>query len=312
MDHTLVPFGYLNSEDRLVDVHQVPSGKRCGCQCPSCHAPLIARKGSKKVWHFAHDSQSKISTALDKCTYSFFVSARMMALQLIGNELAITLPALEVRLSELFPMTQRLFQVTQIVTEQRQVVLNDIRIDADFAGQKVDEVGYISGYPLAIVFSHPDRCHPLQPGSLQIEKAGVLEISLEGLKEHFFQTSASKESYSDVLKAYIANDIDSKQWIFHPRYQHCKSLAKEKLSQEIANSRKKPSTRAPTPKARPIFDDKIFKGLNIKSTWQKPKTPYEFVCKLCNTTWTGFGDEQAFCKQCRTSLCVSREEISEG
>jgi len=189
------------------------------------HAPLIARKGSKKVWHFAHDSRSEITTTLDKCTYSFFVSARMMALQLIGNDLAITLPALEVKVSEHCPMTQRFFHVTQVVTEQRQIVLNNISIDAEIASQRVDVLGYVSGYPLGIVFSHTDRTHALQPGALQTRKAGVIEISFEGLKERFHQSTTGNASYIDVLKDYIANDIESRQWIFHPRYRQNEILA---------------------------------------------------------------------------------------
>ena len=65
MDLTLAPFRHLNSQKKLVDEHQVPSGKQCGCLCPSCHAPLIASNGKQKLWHFALDSKSTLFTALE-------------------------------------------------------------------------------------------------------------------------------------------------------------------------------------------------------------------------------------------------------
>ena len=52
----LIPFGLRNG--RLVEVHEVPRGLKCGCVCPdpACGRPLVARKGSsgKVVWYFAH------------------------------------------------------------------------------------------------------------------------------------------------------------------------------------------------------------------------------------------------------------------
>jgi competence CoiA-like predicted nuclease len=113
MDLTLAPFGYLNSQKKLVDVYQVPSGKQCGCLCPSCHAPLIARKGKQKVWHFALDSKTTLFTALEKCSYSFYVSARIMALQLIGDRLSLTVPKYEITLSEYLSMLERHVQVSE-------------------------------------------------------------------------------------------------------------------------------------------------------------------------------------------------------
>ena len=38
----------------LVHVDDVPSGASCGCFCPICEQPLIARKGLKRAYHFSH------------------------------------------------------------------------------------------------------------------------------------------------------------------------------------------------------------------------------------------------------------------
>lgn len=62
----LNPFGML--EGQLVTVNDVSSGLACGCLCPACGAPLVARKGPKNVHHFSHavktDCKGALETAL--------------------------------------------------------------------------------------------------------------------------------------------------------------------------------------------------------------------------------------------------------
>ena len=54
---TLIPFGLHLKSNQVVDVGSVQNGIKCDCICPSCKTPLIARHGSIKEWHFAHQSR---------------------------------------------------------------------------------------------------------------------------------------------------------------------------------------------------------------------------------------------------------------
>ena len=45
-------YGLLNGE--LIHINEVSSGLECNCICPFCNSQLIARKGQKKTYHFAH------------------------------------------------------------------------------------------------------------------------------------------------------------------------------------------------------------------------------------------------------------------
>jgi hypothetical protein len=58
-----LPFGLKDGV--LVEVSQVERGLDCGCYCPSCHQPLIARKGNKSIHHFAHYNTQECSAALE-------------------------------------------------------------------------------------------------------------------------------------------------------------------------------------------------------------------------------------------------------
>jgi len=48
----MLKYGIKDGE--LISVEKVMSGLNCGCRCPSCGAPLVAKKGNKREHHFAH------------------------------------------------------------------------------------------------------------------------------------------------------------------------------------------------------------------------------------------------------------------
>ena len=300
MDLTLVPFGYHESDQRLVDVHQVPSGKACGCSCPSCKAPLIARKGTKKVWHFAHDSKSEIRNQLEKCNYSFFVSARMMALQLVGEQLTINLPASEVTLSE------HNISITETVTQSRQVQIENISLNRKISGVNVDLLGNIDGYALAIIFGHPGREKPGEIVEILGEKVGVVEISLDTVKDKFVAIGASENTFSEILYDFIADDFPSKRWLYHPRYQQVIEIAKSKLSDKLQSERKRIEQRTLD------INSIDFDGLNKFPASDNLEIRFKFDCRLCNSSWTGIGNVEAECKKCGSSLLVSRSDIPRG
>lgn len=47
-------WGVRESDGLLVHVNDVPNGRECGCHCPVCKSPFIARQGKVRTWHFAH------------------------------------------------------------------------------------------------------------------------------------------------------------------------------------------------------------------------------------------------------------------
>lgn len=70
-DKFKIPFGIRGVDGELVDVHDVERGIACGCICPSCKAPLNAKKGDVKEWHFAHVSKHGYKNEVAQCDYSF-------------------------------------------------------------------------------------------------------------------------------------------------------------------------------------------------------------------------------------------------
>jgi len=46
----------LNVNNTIQFIDEVAGGINCGCFCPSCRSPLVAKKGQINEWHFAHES----------------------------------------------------------------------------------------------------------------------------------------------------------------------------------------------------------------------------------------------------------------
>lgn len=46
----------LDTNDTIKFVDEVAGGGDCGCFCPECRSPLVAKKGLINEWHFAHEA----------------------------------------------------------------------------------------------------------------------------------------------------------------------------------------------------------------------------------------------------------------
>lgn len=79
-----VPFGLAG--DRLYEPLQVQNGKMCGCVCPGCKRPVIAKQGSQTP-HFAHEPGKD-------CAYGLETAVHLAAKQIISDRQEVRLPAL--------------------------------------------------------------------------------------------------------------------------------------------------------------------------------------------------------------------------
>lgn len=52
-------FAALNESGKVRFVDEVDRGAACGCFCPVCASPLIAKQGTLKEWHFAHEASQE-------------------------------------------------------------------------------------------------------------------------------------------------------------------------------------------------------------------------------------------------------------
>lgn len=79
----LVPFGL--KDDRLYEPTQVPNGKACGCVCPACKKPLVAKQNASTP-HFAHSQDENCSKGLETAVH-------LAVKQIIAEKMRVRLPA---------------------------------------------------------------------------------------------------------------------------------------------------------------------------------------------------------------------------
>lgn len=78
-----------DASGRMVHVDTVLKGLQCGCKCPYCHEPLLARQGDKNEHGFAHHSETR-QASLQIC---YKVTLYKLAEQIIQEQKHICAPS---------------------------------------------------------------------------------------------------------------------------------------------------------------------------------------------------------------------------
>ena len=76
---------YALKDGNIVSIDEVQSGKECGCVCPACGDELIARKGEKRMHHFAHRSN-------EDCEYGYESSLHLAAKDILSRSEKMVIP----------------------------------------------------------------------------------------------------------------------------------------------------------------------------------------------------------------------------
>lgn len=259
---SLIPFGLRLIDKQFVDVSVVKRGSQCGCICPSCETPLIARQGDINEWHFAHASKGVFSNTKNKCEYSFWVSVTLMAKQIIKSAYSIQLP----------PLTMFSDEAVEVkIAHQKEIQLEDVQIEQTVNSIKVDATLKLKGYLIGIIFSSPNR--PNKYCASQIPKSdnvGILEVSLEDAAKWLFGCSHQGE-YTKVLESNILKNNDCKKWHYHPRQAVIEKQQNTILSHEY-----------PTSPRKEVY----------------PVKEKEYKCVMCGNIWLGTHN----CSNCKTHL----------
>lgn len=270
--HTMqIPFARHRPSGRYVDATEVPRGKTCDCECPSCNLPLMARQGEQRDWHFAHVT-AESDTDSSVCEYSVFVSIRFMAHQILRELDTLRLPCAPGE-------TER---------EQRTVELEDCEIDAVFQGVKVDALCHIKGAQLALYITHPLREIPAELYDLEGSRVGVLRIALNVLPRFYDQDSVKSQKQQldrQSLTGWLQKAVEAKSWVYHPRQRQITSPS----NQSVADN--------PTPNKRPVQPAPDTRPLMAR-----------YHCTSCDERWIGGYDDESMsvCLRCRRRASVRR------
>ena len=283
-----IPFALYRPSGEYVDASEVARGRACDCYCPSCGLPLEARQGEVNVPHFAHATRGLTDKPDKPCEFSFFVSAKIMAKQIMSEQgFAITLP-------EFICQSHRTADNKVIVTGEHTITFDSVSSERKPHETKGDVVGTIQGYALHFFFIHPEQQGPLFELIRQDGKTGLLEINFGLLESQLISLKAKGSTYKNALRTFLSQDLVSKCWIDHPNL---------KSAQQQVNHRDKEIEAIEI--ARIKSEQRALKSRYSRSRQTKRPSNYgALYCPTCDHRWIAKTISDRFCK-----LCGSQGEL---
>ncbi len=208
MTRTLrVPFGM--KDGILYEPNQVPNGNDCGCFCPGCQAPLIARQGAKTP-HFAH------SSGVD-CTLGLETIVHLAAKQLIAKRMELSLPKVHLYIPHFKPV------IKKTIHEARLVKLDAVFLEKSIGDMRPDIVAIESGNEILIEIAVTHFVDEVKHELIKRRASRTIEIDASSVKKNLDFAAL------EILLFGVPN---KSTWLFHPEiecaYQEC-------LIKELAN-----------------------------------------------------------------------------
>lgn len=280
MSFKLIPFALQVASGRYIDPSEADRGAECGCICPSCKTPLIARQGGSNANHFAHRSRNVYKKTNKACEFSPMVAVRMMARQQLEDELEITLPDY-----------YRYFGSDKfLVTKSSRVYLKDVKVERMIGKVPVDCSGHIGPYELIIYFTHKGRHPPLELQEIKSEALGIISVDIEPLGILFLGSKKLGKPYKQILTEFLSNDLESKCWLYHPRQKKIVQQQKKRLTYSGTTSTDE--------------NDSVFRLIPLAPE-EGAKEKFRFGCIDCSKQWSERHPEPEKCPYCSSPIFIS-------
>jgi len=203
----LLPFAIRLSDSQLVSAADVPRGAACGCICPGCRNPLLAKQGTEREWHFAHVQATD-------CTDGYEKSVHELAKQRIQQEKRLLLPPIEAS-AHGWDVYGRLVEEMLCVMEARRVRLDDCKKSYPHGEVTPDLTGRRKDREILVEITVFHRLMPEKQARLIETGVPVLEIDLGVFK--------TQQATLERLDAELFENFKNRRWIWHPKLDEAKA-----------------------------------------------------------------------------------------
>lgn len=203
----LVPFGLKDGV--LYEPTQVLNGKDCGCACPSCKHPLIARQGAQTP-HFAH-------AAGEDCKRGAETAVHLAAKQLIAERMALSLPPAVIH----YPGGWGKSASTEPLYTYNLKTLSEVRVEPWLEDFRPDIV-VVESYKQIEILVEIAVTHFVDDTKLQkIKNRGIHAIEIDVSKAH------NKMDFALLNQLLFAVPSTAK-WLYHPEVEQYEKAYVEK------------------------------------------------------------------------------------
>ncbi len=215
-----VPFGL--KDGKMYEPRQVPLGKACGCICPSCNSPLIARHALKcsakrsVTPHFAHQADAN-------CVYGRESAIHLAAKQLIEEHRKLYLPDHVVRIYVVDEMGNEHKPQRTLVSAGLKV-FSSVRLEQSISDFRPDLIATtVNGNDLLIEIAVTSFVDELK--QKKIENYGTAAIQIDASKIPVVNF--------DALTKLLFEPSSNVEWLFHPKNESTKSVLHARLAPEL-------------------------------------------------------------------------------
>lgn len=176
----------------VTSVDDVESGLKCGCVCPACGEKLIAKKGAKRMHHFAHFSGHT-------CEYGYESSLHLAAKEILSKARKITIPSVYV----VFPESGKR---NELVCNAKEIEIEKVELEKRLGDIIPDVVVYAGGKQLFVEIYVTHRIDNEKLQKLEKVDVSTIEIDLSAK-----DSVVSMDELTDLL----LSDNDKKTWKYN-------------------------------------------------------------------------------------------------
>lgn len=200
-----MPFGLR--EGRLYEPLQVESGLKCGCTCPGCGAPLVARHSAsgRVISNFAHYAGAD-------CATGFETAVHLAAKQLIVDRMTLFLPEVTARVPGT-GLGGGARGREGLVRPAGLRNLNAVRVEEYLGGIRPDLVVSIGGEEVLVELAVTHFVDDVKLARIQVLDMPTVELDLSELREMNFE----------ALKNALFTNSRRAQWVWHPELEREKA-----------------------------------------------------------------------------------------
>jgi hypothetical protein len=216
-DLTQTAFGLKNG--RMHAPADVESGLTCGCVCVGCGAVLVAKKGAKKRWHFAHHNVE----IGESCAESAIHAA---AKQVLLEQNWLRLPSMHVVVSGQ-AVSGLTLQESSILSEERVVRFERTCAEVWTDGIRPDVIGYRGERRLLVEMYFRHQVDDEKRRKLGQLKLSAVEVDLSDL-----DVSAG----FDAITERVLHETAYKSWLFFPSEEEERQRLAVRLSSRIEHA----------------------------------------------------------------------------
>jgi hypothetical protein len=201
----------IAKDGRVVSVDEVERGQACGCTCPACRRPLIARQGEVRVWHFAHATGADCEGGAESALHL----AAKTAIERAGG---ITLPGLSVKRTLTLPDGRR--GTGEASIPETWIDFSEVRTEVHLGAVIPDVVGTagMQSYLIEVGVTH----------FVDTDKRAILkglgnpsiEIDLHSLDREAWDWPA--------LEEIVVHGVSGKHWLAYPGHEALVAQATER------------------------------------------------------------------------------------